>query len=83
MAERVAIRVAGHLDDARSAWFDGLAIERLDSGQTLLTGEVADQAALYGLLASVRDLGLALRHVSVSPAAPGLAQDNGRAVLGR
>ena len=67
MAERVAIRVAGHLDDARSDWFDGLRVERLDDGQTLLTGEVADQTALHGILARVRDLGLPLRTVTVTP----------------
>jgi hypothetical protein len=68
MAERVAIRVAGHLDDARSAWFDGLTIERLAGGQTLLSGEIVDQAALHGLLARVRDLGLPLLAVAVTRA---------------
>jgi hypothetical protein len=68
MVDRVAIRVAGHLDDARSAWFDGLTIERLAGGQTLLSGEVADQAALHGLLARVRDLGLPLLAVTVTRA---------------
>jgi hypothetical protein len=76
MAERVAIRVAGHLDDARSAWFDGLLVERLAGGQTLLTGEVADQAALHGILARVRDLRLPLRAVTVTrPQADTAAQD--------
>jgi hypothetical protein len=68
MAEHVAIRVCGHLDDARSAWFGGLAIVRLPGGQTLITGEVADQATLHGLLTRVRDLGLPLRNVTVTPA---------------
>lgn len=67
MAERVALRVVGHLDDARSAWFGELAIERLAGGQTLISGEIADQTALHGLLARVRDLGLPLRSVTVTP----------------
>ena len=71
MAERVAIRVVGHLDDARSDWFGGLLVERLDGGQTLLTGEVADQTALHGILARVRDLGLPLRSVTVTRAGAG------------
>jgi hypothetical protein len=67
MTERVNIWVASHLDDARSTWFDGLVIERLAGGKTLLSGEVADQAALHGLLARVRDLGLPLVAVVVTP----------------
>jgi hypothetical protein len=41
-------------------WFDGLSITLEDSGDTLVTGPVIDQAALYGLLRSVRDLGMPL-----------------------
>ena len=54
------IRLKGHLDDRWAAWFDGLTITRADNGETLLTGPVVDQAALYGLLRNVRDLGLPL-----------------------
>ena len=46
-------------------WFDGLAITLDENGNTLLSGPVADQAALYGLLKKVRDLGLPL--LSVNP----------------
>jgi hypothetical protein len=54
------IRVRGVLDSRWSAWFDGLQISSDDHGQTTLAGEVVDQAALHGLLAKVRDLGLEL-----------------------
>jgi hypothetical protein len=57
---RYEIRLKGHLDDRWAAWFDGLTITRQDDGTTLLTGPVADQAALHGLLSKVRDLGLPL-----------------------
>jgi hypothetical protein len=57
------IRVRGVLDSGWSAWFDGLQVSSDERGQTLITGPVADQAALHGLLAKVRDLGLELLSV--------------------
>jgi hypothetical protein len=54
------IRVNGVLDSRWSAWFDGLQLTSDQSGQTSITGPVTDQAALHGLLAKVRDLGLEL-----------------------
>ena len=60
------IRIKGHLDDRWADRFEGLTLRREDNGDTLLTGPVIDQAALYGLLRKVRDLGLPLlsvRHV--------------------
>jgi hypothetical protein len=58
------ITVQGRLDDSWSSWFDGMsvAIENSDAGLTIttLTGTVSDQAALYGLLSRVRDMGLPL-----------------------
>jgi hypothetical protein len=63
------IRVKGHLSRELTDWFEGLSVTREEDGSTLLTGPVADQAALYGLLKKVRDLGLPL--VSVSPVEPG------------
>ena len=53
------IRIKGHLDNRRAAWFEGLTITREDNGTTLLTGRF-DQAALHGLLRKVRDLGMPL-----------------------
>jgi hypothetical protein len=58
--QRVEIRIKGQIDERWSDWFEGLTITHSDQGETLLTGEVADQAALYGLLAKLRDLGLPL-----------------------
>jgi hypothetical protein len=46
-------------------WFDGLTITLEENGDTLLTGPVVDQAALYGLLRKVRDLGMPLLSVNV------------------
>jgi len=54
------IRIKGHLDQQWTAWFEGLTITQTDNGETLLTGPVIDQTALYGLLRKVRDLGLPL-----------------------
>ena len=60
---RYEIRVKGVLDRGWSAWFDGLEITSDERGQTTLAGPVADQAALHGLLAKIRDLGLELLEV--------------------
>ena len=54
------IRLKGHLGRLWTDWFDGLTITLEDNGETLLTGPVADQAALHGLLKKVRDLGMPL-----------------------
>jgi hypothetical protein len=62
------IQVRGHLRPEWSGWFDGMKISHEANGDTVLSGPVADQAALHGLLARVRDLGLTL--VSLSSAAP-------------
>ena len=65
------IRLKGHLDDRWAEWFEGLTITLEEDGNTLLSGPVVDQSALYGLLKKVRDLGLPL--VSVSLVEPGPA----------
>ena len=57
------IRVRGVLDGGWSAWFDGLQVTSDDRGQTTIAGPVTDQAALHGLLAKIRDLGLPLLSV--------------------
>jgi hypothetical protein len=51
------IRIRGHLDPAWSAWFDSLTVTQADDGTTELAGPLIDQAALFGLLARLRDLG--------------------------
>lgn len=60
MSETYHIRIKGHLDPEWTAEFDGLHLHHLEDGTTLLTGPVADQAALHGILARIRDLGLTL-----------------------
>ncbi len=60
---RVEIRVKGQLDERWSAWFDSLTITHPVAGETVLLGVVQDQAALYGVLARLRDLGLSLLSV--------------------
>jgi hypothetical protein len=54
------IRVEGHLGRQWTDWFGGVTIALEDNGDTLLTGPVIDQAALYGLLKKVRDLAMPL-----------------------
>jgi hypothetical protein len=61
------IRVRGHLADHYAAYFAPMMIIREPSGETLLTGELADQGALFGVLLKVRDLGLSLLTVSPDP----------------
>jgi hypothetical protein len=51
------------LDPGWSAWFEGLEVSCDQAGQTTIAGPVADQAALHGLLAKLRDLGLPLLSV--------------------
>ncbi len=58
------IRLQGHLGPQWTAWFEGLSITLEDNGDTLLTGAIVDQAALYGLLKKVRDLGMTLLSVN-------------------
>jgi hypothetical protein len=54
------IHVRGRLEDHWSDWFEGLAIQRQADGTTLLVGPIVDQAALHGVIARIRDLGLPL-----------------------
>ncbi len=54
------IRLQGHLDTRRVGSFDGLTATWLPCGETVLTGPVADQAALFGILDRIRDMGIAL-----------------------
>ena len=68
MADRYHIRVKGHLDPIWSEWLDELTVVHEMDGDTALEGPLADQAALFGVLIKIRDLGLALLEVSVHPA---------------
>jgi hypothetical protein len=68
------IRVRGVIDARWSEWFGGLTICPQANGDTLLTGPVRDQAALHGLLAKIRDLGLPLLSVERVDATSGAAE---------
>lgn len=57
------IRVKSHLGPASAAAFTGFSIRHQDSGETVLSGPVVDQAALHGILMKIRDLGLILVEV--------------------
>ena len=67
------LRIKGHLESRWTDRFEGMTITLEENGETLLSGPVADQAALHGLLKKVRDLGMPL--VSVSPVEPGSSSD--------
>lgn len=57
---RYRIRVRGELGPEWSTWFDDLTVTAEPNGDTILEGVVRDQAALHGLLARIRNLGLPL-----------------------
>ena len=59
-AEWYKIRVEGRLPAAWAEWFEGLEIQSAERGTSTLSGPLADQAALYGVLAKIRDLNLKL-----------------------
>jgi hypothetical protein len=58
------IKVKGHLDDTLAGWFEDMTVANLEEGDTLLSGPLADQAALQGLLKRVSNLGLTLVSVN-------------------
>lgn len=74
--QQIKIRVKGHIDKDWSEWFDGLTISHSGLNETALTGYIADQAALYGLLSKLRNLGVSL----ISLSAQNIEEDsnNGR-----
>jgi hypothetical protein len=72
---RYEIRVDGVLDGRWADWFGGLQVTS-DSTQTVISGLLADQPALHGVLAKVRDLGLCL--ISVRRLGPGEARNRAR-----
>jgi hypothetical protein len=57
---QVEIRIEGQLDKGWVEWLDGFSIDHIEQNQTLLIGSIQDQAALYGLIAKLRDLGVKL-----------------------
>jgi hypothetical protein len=64
MAVTYQIRLKGHLDPIYEEWFNGFSMTLHPDGETILNGQVADQAALYGALLRIRDLGIPLLSVN-------------------
>jgi hypothetical protein len=54
------IRIRNHLDSHWEHWFEGMTITHTDEGVTILTGDVVDQSALFGLLEKIHNLNLSL-----------------------
>lgn len=61
------IRILGHLDLEWRDWFDELTITHTEQGETVLSGMLVDQAALYGVLTKVYDLGFPLLEILQAP----------------
>jgi hypothetical protein len=54
------IKLRGHLDRRHDDWLEGFSMTLQPNGETILTGWVEDQAALFGVLLRIRDLGIPL-----------------------
>jgi hypothetical protein len=65
MKGKTEIKIMGHLDKRRMNWFEGMAISYAGNN-TMLTGNIKDEAHLHGILNQIRDLNLKL--ISVNPA---------------
>ncbi|MGD9405962.1 MAG: hypothetical protein PVH95_12515 [Anaerolineae bacterium] len=74
------IRLKGHLGREWTDWFDGLTITLEEDGDTLLSGPVADQAALHALLRKVRNLGMPLLSVNCIEPGPSARLEGGLCV---
>jgi hypothetical protein len=72
----IEITVKQRIDFNWSEWFEGLTIQHTDQDETILSGMVVDQSALYGLLTKLRNLGLPL--VTVNSAQIATGQENQR-----
>jgi len=65
--QRAEIRIEGRLDARWAEWFEGFDFDYTEPGSTILRGCVTDQAALFGLIAKLRDLGVKLISVTFDP----------------
>jgi len=60
------IRIQGHFQPCWEGWFDNLTITCEPDGNTLLSGYLPDQAALYGLIQKLQNLGITLCSINRS-----------------
>jgi hypothetical protein len=75
MSDFCEIVVKGQLDTNWSGWLEGLTITHNDKGETIISGPIRDQAALYGILVKMRDLAMFL--ISVKYIADESLKENG------
>ena len=64
------IVVKGQLDPSWSRWLGGLAIKHSDKGEAIISGQLRDQAAFYGLIAKIRDMALCITSIKYTVAEP-------------
>lgn len=69
----VEMRIKGRMDENWSKWFNDFQVTYSEADETILTGMVPDQAALYGLISKLRDLGIQLLAIKLSE--PSLEED--------
>ncbi len=62
--QQVEIRIEGCLDRQWVEWFEGVEIHPNGNGDTIIRGDVVDQAALFGLIGKLRDLGVKIRSIT-------------------
>ena len=62
--QQIEIHVKGEISEKWSEWFGGLTISHFGPDETILSGIVADQSALYGIISRLRDLGMYLCSMS-------------------
>jgi len=70
---RYQFRLKGHLDESWVEWLSDMSIDHQHDGTTLITGQVTDQAALFGLISQLRDLGMPLLSVNLLESDSGTA----------
>ena len=66
-SQHFEIRIRGHLSELRSDSFEDMQTTKLTNGETLISGEIEDQAQLFGLLIRIRDLGIPLLEINCCP----------------
>ncbi len=70
------LRVEGRLSPRWSSWFDGLHVNEADDGTTVISGCIADEPELHGIIHKVRDLGLTLLSLTRTPTIPARPADS-------